>query len=93
MDIILLQKVANLGNIGDRVKVKSGFGRNYLLGLNAQLTAFVYMPGTSTADMGGSAETTKAYLTVRDSSGAYSGTSTAGKVTVAQFTAPPPPTA
>ena len=31
MDIILLQKVANLGNIGDRVKVKSGFGRNYLL--------------------------------------------------------------
>jgi large subunit ribosomal protein L9 len=31
MEIILLQKVANLGNIGDRVKVKSGFGRNYLL--------------------------------------------------------------
>src|ERR1700752_13944 len=31
MDIILLQKVANLGNIGDRVKVKSGYGRNYLL--------------------------------------------------------------
>jgi len=31
MDVILLQKVANLGNIGDRVKVKSGFGRNYLL--------------------------------------------------------------
>lgn len=31
MEIILLQKVANLGNIGDRVKVKSGYGRNYLL--------------------------------------------------------------
>jgi large subunit ribosomal protein L9 len=31
MDVILLQKVANLGNIGDRVKVKSGFGRNFLL--------------------------------------------------------------
>jgi len=31
MDIILLQKVANLGNIGDRVKVRSGYGRNYLL--------------------------------------------------------------
>jgi large subunit ribosomal protein L9 len=31
MEIILLQKVANLGNIGDRVKVKSGFGRNFLL--------------------------------------------------------------
>jgi large subunit ribosomal protein L9 len=31
MDVILLQKVANLGGIGDRVKVKSGYGRNYLL--------------------------------------------------------------
>ena len=31
MDLILLQKVANLGNIGDRVKVKSGYGRNFLL--------------------------------------------------------------
>lgn len=31
MELILLQKVANLGNIGDRVKVKSGYGRNYLL--------------------------------------------------------------
>ncbi len=31
MEIILLQKVANLGNIGDRVKVKSGYGRNYLV--------------------------------------------------------------
>ena len=31
MDIILLQKVANLGSIGDRVKVKSGYARNYLV--------------------------------------------------------------
>jgi len=31
MDVILLQKVANLGTIGDRVSVKSGYGRNYLL--------------------------------------------------------------
>lgn len=31
MEVILLTKVANLGNIGDRVKVKSGFGRNFLL--------------------------------------------------------------
>jgi large subunit ribosomal protein L9 len=31
MEIILLQKVQNLGNIGDRVKVKSGYGRNFLL--------------------------------------------------------------
>jgi large subunit ribosomal protein L9 len=31
MELILLQKVANLGNIGDRVRVKSGYGRNFLL--------------------------------------------------------------
>jgi large subunit ribosomal protein L9 len=31
MEVILLEKVANLGGIGDRVKVKSGYGRNYLL--------------------------------------------------------------
>jgi large subunit ribosomal protein L9 len=31
MEVILLQKVANLGTIGDRVKVKSGYGRNFLL--------------------------------------------------------------
>jgi large subunit ribosomal protein L9 len=31
MEVILMQKVANLGNIGDKVKVKPGYGRNFLL--------------------------------------------------------------
>ena len=31
MDVILLEKVDNLGNIGDQVTVRSGYGRNYLL--------------------------------------------------------------
>lgn len=31
MDIILLEKVANLGNLGDKVTVKPGYGRNYLI--------------------------------------------------------------
>jgi large subunit ribosomal protein L9 len=31
MEVILIKKVANLGNIGERVKVKSGYGRNFLL--------------------------------------------------------------
>ena len=31
MEVILLEKVANLGNLGDKVKVKAGYGRNYLL--------------------------------------------------------------
>jgi large subunit ribosomal protein L9 len=31
MDIILLQKVDNLGDLGDTVHVKRGYGRNYLI--------------------------------------------------------------
>jgi large subunit ribosomal protein L9 len=31
MEIILLENILNLGSIGDKVKVKNGFGRNYLL--------------------------------------------------------------
>ncbi|MBK8067038.1 MAG: 50S ribosomal protein L9 [Rhodanobacteraceae bacterium] len=31
MDVILLQKVKNLGNLGDRVKVKPGYSRNFLI--------------------------------------------------------------
>jgi len=31
MELILLEKVKNLGNLGDKVNVKPGFGRNYLL--------------------------------------------------------------
>ena len=31
MELILLQKVTNLGNLGDKVKVKPGYGRNFLV--------------------------------------------------------------
>ncbi len=31
MQLILLQKVTNLGNLGDKVDVKPGFGRNFLV--------------------------------------------------------------
>jgi len=31
MQVILLEKVANLGNLGDIVRVKDGFGRNFLI--------------------------------------------------------------
>ncbi|MFL0810410.1 MAG: 50S ribosomal protein L9 [Agarilytica sp.] len=31
MEVILLEKVGNLGGVGDKVNVKSGFGRNFLL--------------------------------------------------------------
>lgn len=31
MEVILLEKVQNLGNLGDTVKVKPGYGRNFLM--------------------------------------------------------------
>ena len=31
MDLILLQKVTNLGGLGDKVKVTPGYGRNFLV--------------------------------------------------------------
>ena len=31
MDVILLENLINLGNIGDKVTVKNGYGRNFLL--------------------------------------------------------------
>ena len=31
MELILLENILNLGNIGDKVTVKNGYGRNFLL--------------------------------------------------------------
>lgn len=31
MEVILLENISNLGNLGDKVDVKAGFGRNYLI--------------------------------------------------------------
>lgn len=31
MEVILLEKVGKLGSVGDKVSVKSGFGRNFLI--------------------------------------------------------------
>jgi large subunit ribosomal protein L9 len=31
MEVILLEKVANLGNLGDKVAIKAGYGRNFLI--------------------------------------------------------------
>ena len=31
MEVILLENILNLGKIGDKVKVKNGYGRNFLL--------------------------------------------------------------
>ena len=29
MEVILLENILNLGNIGDKVSVKNGYGRNF----------------------------------------------------------------
>ena len=34
MQVILLEKIRNLGALGDKVKVKPGYGRNYLIPQN-----------------------------------------------------------
>jgi large subunit ribosomal protein L9 len=39
MDVILLEKVGKLGSIGDKVAVKAGFGRNYLIPHGKALSA------------------------------------------------------
>lgn len=31
MNVVLLEKVENLGNLGDQVSVRAGYGRNYLV--------------------------------------------------------------
>ena len=31
MNVILLERIANLGSLGDTVKVKAGYGRNFLI--------------------------------------------------------------
>ena len=37
MEVILLENIINLGNIGDKVTVKNGYGRNFLLKQNKAL--------------------------------------------------------
>lgn len=39
MQIILLDKVANLGSLGDKVDVKAGYARNYLVPLGKAVPA------------------------------------------------------
>jgi large subunit ribosomal protein L9 len=39
MEVILLEKVRNLGNLGDKVQVKSGYGRNFLIPQNKAVFA------------------------------------------------------
>ena len=31
MQVILLERIGNLGNLGDEVAVKNGYGRNFLI--------------------------------------------------------------
>ena len=39
MEVILLDKIGRLGGLGDKVKVRNGYARNYLLPLNKAVLA------------------------------------------------------
>ena len=39
MEVILLEKVANLGDLGDKVAVRAGYGRNFLMPQNKAVPA------------------------------------------------------
>ncbi|HEY5602646.1 MAG TPA: 50S ribosomal protein L9 [Gammaproteobacteria bacterium] len=39
MNVILLERIAGLGKLGDTVRVKSGYGRNYLIPQGKAVTA------------------------------------------------------
>ncbi|MDH5738164.1 MAG: 50S ribosomal protein L9, partial [Gammaproteobacteria bacterium] len=39
MEVILLEKIVKLGNLGDKVNVKAGYGRNYLVPKNKAVPA------------------------------------------------------
>ena len=39
MEVILLEKVGKLGDLGDKVKVKPGYGRNYLIPFGKAVSA------------------------------------------------------
>ena len=39
MQVILLEKVAKLGDLGDSVSVRAGYGRNYLLPMGKAMLA------------------------------------------------------
>lgn len=39
MEVILLEKVGKLGSVGDKVNVKAGYGRNFLLPLGKAVAA------------------------------------------------------
>ena len=45
MDVILLENLGKLGGIGDRAKVKAGYGRNYLVPQGKAVFATEEEPG------------------------------------------------
>jgi large subunit ribosomal protein L9 len=68
MEVILLEKVGKLGTIGDKVAVKAGFGRNYLIPQGKALAATaanVVEFETRRADLEAAAEASQAAAQVR----------------------------
>ena len=45
MEVILLENIAKLGDLGDKVSVKSGYGRNFLIPKKKAVPATADNPG------------------------------------------------
>ena len=43
MEVILLEKINKLGELGDQVNVKAGYGRNYLIPVGKAVSAIVFV--------------------------------------------------
>lgn len=78
MDVILLERVAKLGQMGERVRVKDGFARNFLLPRGKALRA--------TKDNLGRFETERAQLEARNLERKSEAEAVAGKLDGLSFT-------
>jgi large subunit ribosomal protein L9 len=78
MEVILLERVAKLGQMGDVVRVKDGFARNFLLPRGKALRA--------TDENRGRFETMKADLVVRSQTAKAEASGVAGKIDGKSFT-------
>ena len=98
MELILLENIVNLGNIGDKVQVKNGYGRNFLIPkgkailatkssikvLEEKLRQQAKKEEKVIADANSTAEILKA-LDIKIKAKISSGNKLFGKITLAQF--------
>ena len=78
MEVILLEKIKKLGELGDQVNVKAGYGRNYLIPLGKAVSA--------TAENVEKFETRRAELEIAQVEGMKAATARAEKLNTTEIT-------